>query len=339
MSWAAVAGAAVGVVGGAMNARSARDAANTQAAAAGQAADAQLQASREANQLQAAALQQNLLTNAPGYRAGNVALSALMGGMGLGAVQVPRRMTGPSGDVPGPSAPTFTNAAGEVVDASGNVVRDNTYGIGSQYYGADQSELDQAAAQFQGQLTDQFTGQDLYMDPSYQFRLNEGQRALAARQAAGGNRFSGQALKDINNYAQDSASQEYGNAYGRFMQNRAVLYDRLSNLAGIGTGAGNAMTAATSGAANQIGSNTMAGAGAASNYLTGGAAASAAGQVGSTNALVSGVNSGLNNWYTMQYLRGNNRGAPGGTTGTFGATRGFDPYTSIPGYFGGDEGE
>lgn len=301
------------MVGGAIGSSSAKSAAKTQARAAEQAAQTQLQASREANQLQAAALQQQLLTSAPGYRGGNIALSALMGGLGLGPLQVPTMSSGPSGDVAA-SVPTYTNAAGEAVDADGNPLPpDPTYGIGSIYYGPTQEEMDAAAGKYNGAFNEEFTGQDLYMDPSYEFRVKEGQRALAARQAAGGNRFSGQALKDITNYGQEAASQEYGAAYDRFMKNKSVLYDRLAGLAGIGTGAGNAMAGATSTAAANIGSNTMAGARGASDYLTGGAAASAAGQIGSTNALVGGLNSGLNNYYTMQFLRGTG-GAGGSTT-------------------------
>lgn len=372
MSWGAVAGAAIGVVGGAISANAARKAGNSQAAAARDAAEMNLQAGRESNELQAAALRQQLLTSAPSYYGGNVALSALMGGMGLGSLKspstilssatprsstqapapgnvgVPATGTPSTGNIPGDirvrpmsttsgtsgttltnlggyqvptigvanmprnegdagDTPTYTDADGNLVDAEGNLItaaRDNTYGIGNIYYGPDQNALDSAANQYGNMFTEQFTGQDIYSDPSYQFRLSEGEKLLRARQAASGNRFSGQAMKDITNYGQEAASQEYGNAYNRFMQTKSVLYDRLANLAGIGTGAGNAMNAATSNAATNIGNTTVLTANNAAGYLTSGAAAQAAGQVGSTNALVGGINTGLNNWYTMRYLQG-----------------------------------
>lgn len=311
MSWATVAASVGGsLLGGMMQSDATEEAANIQAKSAQQAADTQLAASREANQLQAAALQQQLLTSAPAYRSGNIALSALMGGMGLGPVQAPQRQTA----MPGYNQPTYTNAAGQTVDAQGKPVVDATYGLGNIYHGPSQSELDAAAGQFANQLNQTYTGQDLYSDPSYQFRLNEGARAIAARQAAAGNRFSGQALKDITNYGQEAASQEFANAHARFMQNKEALYNRLSNLAGIGTQAGSSMGAATSAAAGQMGANTMQGARGVSDYLTSGASAQAGGIMGSTRALVgglnTGINSGLNNYFTMQYLNGLNKKVP-----------------------------
>lgn len=351
MSWGAVAGAGIGLVGGILSSNSARQAGQQQAAAARDAAQMQLQAGRESNQLQAAALRQQLLTSAPQYYGGNIALSALMGGMGLGPLRAPSTISasqgaGSQGSQGGQgaagsagAAPTYTDAQGNTVDAQGNPItaeRDNTYGIGNIYYGPDQAALDESAGRFANRLTEEFSGQDLYRDPSYQFRVNEGERLLRARQAASGNRFSGQAMRDIVDYGQAAGSQEYGNAYNRFMQNRSVLYDRLANLAGIGTGAGNAMNAATAGAASNIGATTVGTTGNAANALMGGAAASAAGQVGSTNALVGGINTGLNNYYTMQYLRGQT--PPPRVGGVGGDSRGYDPYSN-PNYFGGGEGE
>jgi hypothetical protein len=51
-------------------------------------------------------------------------------------------------------------------------------------------------------------------DKGYQFRLSEGLKALQGSQAATGV-SGGAAAKAINNYAQDTASNEYGNAYQR----------------------------------------------------------------------------------------------------------------------------
>lgn len=60
-------------------------------------------------------------------------------------------------------------------------------------------------------------------EPGYAFRLGEGMKALERVQAARGNMLSGGALKAGQRYAQDLASQEYGNAY-----------NRLANIAGLG---------------------------------------------------------------------------------------------------------
>ena len=55
-------------------------------------------------------------------------------------------------------------------------------------------------------------------DPSYQFRFNEGQKALQRSAAARGTLLSGGFAKALQNYGQQAASQEYGNAYDRAMQ-------------------------------------------------------------------------------------------------------------------------
>jgi hypothetical protein len=55
-------------------------------------------------------------------------------------------------------------------------------------------------------------------DPSYQFRLKEGQRALENSAAARGTLLSGATAKALQNYGQEAASQEYGNAFGRALQ-------------------------------------------------------------------------------------------------------------------------
>ena len=111
-----------------------------------------------------------------------------------------------------------------------------------------------------------------YMDPSYQFRLGEGLKALDRQAAARGGLISGGALKAAQRYGQDYASQEFGNAY-----------NRLASLAGIGQTA----TGAMSNAAGNYGVN------AGQNYM-GAANARASGYVGGANALTGGLGQYLN---------------------------------------------
>lgn len=70
-------------------------------------------------------------------------------------------------------------------------------------------------------------------DPGYQFRLAEGNKAIERSAAARGLLGSGATLKAANNYAQDVASQEYGN-----------YWNRLAGLAGVGQAATNTGIAA-----------------------------------------------------------------------------------------------
>jgi hypothetical protein len=61
---------------------------------------------------------------------------------------------------------------------------------------------------------------DVTQDPGYQFRLQEGQKALEQSAAAKGGFFSGQTGKDLMKFGQGLASQEYGSAYDRAARDR-----------------------------------------------------------------------------------------------------------------------
>lgn len=125
-------------------------------------------------------------------------------------------------------------------------------------------------------------------DPGYQFRLQQGQQSIQNSQAARGLQGSGGALKELMNYGQGLASQEYGNAYNRGYQNwqgnqagqmgmANARAQGLSGLASMGYGA------TTQG--NQLGQNY------GSQYALGQQGignAQAAGTMGAQNALQGG---------------------------------------------------
>jgi len=67
-----------------------------------------------------------------------------------------------------------------------------------------------AATPFTGPTAEQMTA-----DPGYQFRLRQGQEALERSGAARGVTNTGGTLRDILDYGQQAASQEYGNVFGR----------------------------------------------------------------------------------------------------------------------------
>jgi len=137
---------------------------------------------------------------------------------------------------------------------------------------------DTALNQLMGQMTPDgyfnqtYTGQDIYSDPSYQFRLQQGQNAIQSSAAAQGGLLSGATLKALQGYGQDMASQEYSNAYNRFNADQTNRYNRLSNLVGIGQNAAVQVGNAGAQTAHAVANNTMAGA----NSI-------AAGQVASAN--------------------------------------------------------
>lgn len=308
---AAIVGSAV--VGGVASSSAARSASKTQAAAAAQASDATLAATRETNALQWQMYQQNLRNQQPFLQGGQTAYAALLGGMGLGGAVgqpgVPQKTIGPVSQ-PGmqpQAAPTFTNAQGQIVDAQGKPApAASPYG-GIQNYGATPEQMQTAAAQYAGptgagRFTETFKPSDLTTDPSYQWRLDQGLQALKASRAATGTLQTGQGLKDIVNYSQGAASQEYGAAFDRFMRNQETAYGRLAGLAGIGTNtAGNIGTAGQT-AAGQIGQTAMQGTNASNQALLGGAQAMASGTVGQANAISGAMQGGIQNWMGYQYL-------------------------------------
>lgn len=85
----------------------------------------------------------------------------------------------------------------------------------------------------------QFTAADLASDPSYQFRLQEGQRALQSGAAANGNLLSGAAQKALMKYGHNMASQEYANAYNRARDTYSTNFNANNTLAGYGLNAAN----------------------------------------------------------------------------------------------------
>lgn len=125
-------------------------------------------------------------------------------------------------------------------------------------------------------------GFDIKADPSYQFRMNEGMKALQNSAAARGGLLSGSTMKGLTDYSQGLASTEYGNQW-----------NRLASLAGVGQTAANNMNQAGSSAYGTIanaGANSSAQIG---NNLIGAGNARASGYVGAINAL----NSGVGQWY------------------------------------------
>lgn len=92
--------------------------------------------------------------------------------------------------------------------------------------------------------------------PGYQFRMNEGTKALNTSWAANGMRESGAAEKALLRYGQDYASNEFNNEW-----------NRLAGLAGVGQAVNSSNNQLAQNYANQTGQNTMnAGAARASSY-------------------------------------------------------------------------
>ena len=129
-------------------------------------------------------------------------------------------------------------------------------------------------------------------DPSYQFRLKQGQQALDRSSAARGMGYSGAQLKAAQDYGQGMASTEFGN-----------YYNRLAGLAQGGQQAANTLGGMGSNYANSAG-NTFANlSNAQTNILGQQANARASGYAGQSNAVTGGLNS-LTNLYALNKIYG-----------------------------------
>ena len=119
----------------------------------------------------------------------------------------------------------------------GGAVTDNT-GLDAavQKALADQEAATAAAQQnpLYGSLLKNFGMSDYQADPGYQFRLDEGNKALDRSMAASGRYLTPERQKALIEYNQNMGSQEYGAAYDRYNQNQGNIYNRLAGIAGVG---------------------------------------------------------------------------------------------------------
>jgi hypothetical protein len=142
-----------------------------------------------------------------------------------------------------------------------------------------------------GSLMRDFSMADFQADPGYEFRRTEGMRGVENSAAARGGLLSGAALKAIQRYGQDLASQEYGNAYQRYNANQTNRYNRLAGVVNTSQGATNQVSNAASQFGQQQGAN-----------IIGAGNAQAAGTVGSANAWNNAISQGTNIYQQNQLM-------------------------------------
>jgi hypothetical protein len=92
-----------------------------------------------------------------------------------------------------------------------------------------------------GNLVRPFAESDFKADPGYGFRIKEGMQALDRTAAARGGLLSGATLKGAERFNQDLASNEYSNAYNRYIGNQATQRNALAGLTGFGPTAATTM--------------------------------------------------------------------------------------------------
>lgn len=170
-------------------------------------------------------------------------------------------------------------------------------------------------------LSEQYTPfgmQQFQQDPGYGFRVSEGMKALERSAAKRGGLLSGATLKGIQGFGQESASQEYQNAFNRYQAERQARLGPLQSLAGVGQTSANQL----GGYAGQMGQSlgNLAMTGAATQAQGGLAAANVrASQYGGLGAA---LGTALNAPQVQNYLAGL-YGGPGMGQSDF--SRGYTP--------------
>jgi hypothetical protein len=144
-------------------------------------------------------------------------------------------------------------------------------------------------------------------DPGYAFRLKEGMNQMNATAAARGGLISGNALRAGQAYGQQMGSQEYSNAYNRYLGAFNTNTANTQFLANLGQASANQQAQAV----GNFGASQAA-------NITGAANAQAAGQIGSANAYSNAIGQGIGQYQLNNMI---NRSAYGGGGGNslFGA--------------------
>jgi len=174
-------------------------------------------------------------------------------------------------------------------------------------------------------------------DPGWQFRMKEGLNAIERSAASKGTLLTGGTMKDLNEWAQNTASNEYDKVYGRALGEYNTAYNIFANNQANSFGRLNALSQSGLTAAGGVNANNSGYAQGASNTIEGQGNVAAAGRLGSANAwanvpgqIAENVGS-LATWWATR---------PRGT-GYTGVVTGRNPgsdYGSTYPYVPGDEG-
>lgn len=139
-----------------------------------------------------------------------------------------------------------------------------------------------------GELTGTFDMSKFQQDPGYDFRMQEGQKALERSAAARGGLLGGATAKALARYGQDYGSQEYDKAYNRFNQDRDQRYSKLMDIVGVGQNSAAQQANAGQNYASAYGQNVM-----------GAANANAAARAAEGSALTGLIGQGIGAWGMM----------------------------------------
>lgn len=157
------------------------------------------------------------------------------------------------------------------------------------------------------------TGLTLQNDPGYQARLALGTDALQKSAAARGSVLTGGTAKALDTYAQDYASNEYGNVYnralstygtnaGNYYTGQGNTFNRLNALSGAGQATAANLAQQGQAAANTNSNIDLTTGAQQGQDLQNAGAATASGYVGAANAIDSGISSTTGNLSNLALL-------------------------------------
>lgn len=339
---AAIIGASIAATGGSvasgvLGSRAAGKAAKSQSEAAAYAAELQKQAADEALAFQKEQWQTTQQNYAPWLEAGKTGLDALLHGMGLGSLET--TTTAAEDPYAGQRSQYQESVTGikSQIDALQQQLQSGALTGVSAILAANQlnalnTELQSATKQLEslpaapaadgtasitsgdsgkdypvgyGDLMKDFSKEDFETDPGYQFRLDEGIKAIERSAAAKGGALSGGAVKSALQYNQGFASNEYSNAFNRYNTQQANKYNRLAGLSGVGQSAAQQTAATGQAYANNAGNILTGSAQAQGDYATQGANARASGYMGGANAwgnAIGGITNNIQNALLLDKL-------------------------------------
>lgn len=315
--------AAAGSVGGAVIAgHDAKSAASTQANAAMSAQQLQAQEAQNALDFQKQEFNTNQQNLAPWLQSGKEGLANLDYLLGVSpnpqqAGQQPVTGTGRLAPVATPQRPIL-NGNPRLAQANGQPILGSGFAPGSSPTtasnpattgGVNLNSLVDPSLGGYGSLLQPFgqtfqapTNVTEQNDPGYQFRLNQGMKALTNSASAKGTLLNGGTGKDITQFGQDYASNEYNNVYNRaynqyatqynqYQQHNTDVYNRLAGLSGVGQTAASTLGTLGQQTAQNVSNIDLTTGAQQGQDINNAGAARASGIVGAGNAYSSGLGS------------------------------------------------
>lgn len=205
----------VGALGGVVSSANNRSATNTAVASSER-------ATAENNALARDIYGQNKATLAPFVQQGGAATSYINQLLGIAPQAQPQASFDTTRPFANPGDDFFAGYGGD---------RAGVMGMGG-FGGMAQSP--QPAAQPTAPAVDANAGFDAFRNSTgYNFRVNEGMRAITGNQAARGLLNSGDTLRRLNSFAQDAASAEFGNYFNALAGQQSVGVNAANAQAGV----------------------------------------------------------------------------------------------------------